>query len=110
MAKLYEGFLEASLNEICVYRLNGQICLRSKSSLSRKRVMTSKTFEPTMKHAVRMGKAAQIASLIYRELPASKRQRPLFQAITGEAASLLYNDYTEQDVQHLLSKKYLGIS
>jgi hypothetical protein len=107
MAKLYHGYLENTPGEVCVYRMYGEIYLRSKSSLSRKRVMTSKTFEPTMKYAARMGKAAQIASVIYQKLRASKKERSMFQTITGEAASLLYREYAEQEVQNILSEEYM---
>jgi hypothetical protein len=92
---------------LCFYELNGKPYVRSKSSLSRERVLKSKTFAKTREYASAMAVAAQIGSVVYKGLPIDIRDRALYRAITGEAASLLYAGKDEHDVQDLLWKKYI---
>jgi hypothetical protein len=105
MAKLRDIFSEVTAGNVCVYRMRGKVYLRSKSSLTRKRVLKSKAFEKTRKYAGDLGKASRLASAIYREFPSAKRDRSKYQAITGMAASLLYQGLGEEEVQEMLKKK-----
>src|SRR6188474_3196906 len=105
MAKLRDTFIEISGGNVCVYKMRGKVYLRSKSSLTRKRVLKSKAFEKTRKYASNMGEASQLASAIYKEFPPAKRNRSKYQAMTGMAASLLYQGLREDEVQNLLRKK-----
>jgi hypothetical protein len=54
-----------------------------------------------------MGRAAQIGSFVYQALPDNMRDRWLYRAITGEAASMLYEGWAEEEVQEFLWKKYI---
>ena len=108
MAKLYGFNIDGEIEGVCVYRMNGQVYMRSKSSLTRKRVLKSKAFEKTRKYARDLGKAAHLGSEIYRQLPADKRKRSLYQALTGEAASLLFKGIEEHEVRSILRKKFIA--
>jgi hypothetical protein len=107
MAKVMEGFhIRGTFGNVTFYPLNGHTYVRTKSSLSRERVLKSASFEKTRKYASDLGRAARIGSFIYKALPAIKA-RWIYQTITGEAASLLYEGMQEQEVKDMLWKKYL---
>ena len=89
------------------YQMNGKQYVRAKSSLTRKRVLKDKAFENTRKCAADLGKAAQIGSVIYQALPREIKVQWMYRAITGEAASMLYEDITEEEVEEFLWKKYI---
>ena len=95
-------------DKVVVYLWKGLVCLRMKSSLTRKRVLKSKAFEKTRKYAGNMAKAARLGSAIYKELNLAKKNRALYHAITGMAASLLYKGVDETEVYQILKKKYPG--
>ena len=107
MAKLRPISISGTVGNVCIYEVDGQLYMRSKSSLSRKRVLKSKAFEKTRRYASDMGKAAKLGSAIYWDLPVAKRNRSVYQAITGMAASLLYKGVSDEEVQNLLKKKYV---
>jgi hypothetical protein len=109
MALFREGIeISATIDNITLYPLFGNTYMRKKSSLTRKKVLTDKNFEKTRQCAAKMGLAAQIGSKIYRTLPADMKERWLYRAITGEAASMLYAGKEEQEVTDLLWKKYVS--
>ena len=96
-----------TIGNLTFYQMYGRTYLRSKSSLTRKRVLKSRAFAKTRKCASSLGVAARIGSEVYRALPGNIRDRWLYRAITGEAASLLYEGRTEQEVRNLLWEKYI---
>ncbi len=109
MAKYVGGALPptGTFGNVTVYKMWGNYYMRSKSSLARKRVLKSKAFEKTRVCAGQFGQAQRIGSAIYQALPADIKERWLFRAIAGEAASLLYKGKTEQEARDLLWKKYI---
>ncbi len=62
-------FFNGTIGGITFYTMYGQQYVRSKSSLTRKRVKTDKAFRKTMENAGRLGKGAKIAAVIYQALP-----------------------------------------
>ena len=104
MAKLRDIFPEINIDDVCVYRWRGKLIIRTRSSLTRKRVLKSKAFEKTRKYASHMAKASRLASAIYREFPPAKRNRSKYQAMTGMAASLFYQGHSEEYVQDMVKK------
>jgi hypothetical protein len=108
MARMPEGVqFSGTIGNITFYQMYGRTYLRSKSSLTRKRVLKSRAFAKTRKCASYLGIASRIGSEVYRALPDTIRERWLYRAITGEAASLLYEGKTEQEVRDLLWDKYI---
>jgi hypothetical protein len=109
MGKMNENIrFSGTVGNVTFYQMWGQTYVRAKSSLTRKRVLKSKVFEKTRQYASKMGSAARIGSFIYKALPADIKERWLYRAITGEAASLLYKGKEEQEVKDLLWKKYIA--
>jgi hypothetical protein len=109
MARIDQGttFTSGTVGGATYYQMNGKQYVRAKSSLSRKRVLKDKAFENTRRCASDLGKAAQIGSLIYHELPDEIKVHWMYRAITGEAVSMLYDDYTPEEVEEFLWKKYI---
>jgi hypothetical protein len=108
MAKLADDVhYSGTVGNVTFYQMWGKTYVRKKSSLTRKRVMKSKTFEKTRRYANDLGRAAQIGSIIYKALPADLKERWLYRAITGEAATLLYEGKAGQEVKDFLWKKYI---
>jgi hypothetical protein len=109
MARIDQGTTTTSgtVGGATFYQMNGKQYVRAKSSLSRKRVLKDKAFENTRKCASDLGKAAQIGSVIYHALPSDIKVHWMYRAITGEAASMLYEDITEEEVEEILWKKYI---
>lgn len=56
-------------NNLVFYLWRGKYCVRTKSSLSGKRVKTTAAFRTTMQYAKRLARASVIASGVYRQLP-----------------------------------------
>ena len=108
MARIDSGpFRSGTVGGATFYQMNGRQYVRAKSSLTRKRVLKDKAFELTRKCASDLGRAAQIGSVIYHALPREIKVLWMYRAITGEAASMLYDDQTEEEVQEFLWKKYI---
>ena len=79
MARLRNIFIKKTKTDnVVVYEMRGNVYLRTKSSLTRKRVLQSKAFEKTRKYAGNMAKASRIGSAIYRELNVAKKNRALY--------------------------------
>jgi len=108
MGKLREGIeFTATIGNTCFYVVNKRTIIRTKSSLTRKRVLKDKAFAPTRKYAGNFAIACRIGSVIYKSLPGDIRGRWIYRSLTGEAASLLYKGYEEQKVKDILWKKYI---
>lgn len=90
--------IKGTIGGICFYKLDGNYYARTKSSLSGKRVKTSKAFQETMRYADLFAKASVIGSTIYRLLPKNKRDRKLYQQLTGKAMRMLKKGLTEKQV------------
>jgi hypothetical protein len=108
MGKMAKGIhFTGTIGNICFYEMGDRTYARSKTSLTRARVLKDKEFEKTRKYAGDLGRASRIASAVYQALPADIRGRWIFRAITGEAASLLYEGRSEQQVKDILWQKYI---
>ena len=75
------------------YQMNGEDYVRSKSSLSGKKIKNSPRFERTMQNAYLMAAASTIASTVYRCLPRQNRYILDSEAeTTTQAASTVKDD------------------
>lgn len=82
-------------DNIAIYRMKGRYFIRTKSSLTGKRVKRDPAFAKTMAYAGWLKKASGIASLIYKQIPENgrvyKQHRELYNlpAQTRAAAFML---------------------
>ena len=92
---------------ITIYYMFGQYYIRSRSSLTGKRVKTDPVFYNTMKYADLMAKGSPIASKVYALVPLQHRQKNLCRKITGEAMTWLKYGWEATDIIEYLTKKYV---
>lgn len=98
-------FVCGSYGNACFYQCNGQYYMRSKSSLSGKRVKRDTKFAITMQYAKWMGEASKIASGVYRKLYAGNKSRKIYQLLTGKALKLLKEGKNKNEIVELLYKE-----
>lgn len=101
----YYGCIE----HLCFYRMWNKDFLRTKSSLTRKRVKSDPAFANTMKEAKTMGRASKIASVIYKALPKEFRQFWMYRAFTGEIVMMLKNGRNEKEAEQKMQQIYVSV-
>lgn len=97
MARLLETppFLGTKGN-IVVYKRWGRYYIRTKSTLTGKRVKTSASFNNTMRSAHLLGKASKIASAVYQQLPDKAFEQ--YRNLTGATIKYLKAGLSEDEV------------
>jgi hypothetical protein len=93
---------EGTVQHICFYKMNGAYYLRTKSSLTAKRVKKDPAFARTMQYAQLLGKASKIASQVYKTYPKATRQFSEYRVLTGKAMQLLKDGFTEAAALNIL--------
>ncbi|NII25781.1 hypothetical protein HB364_11850 [Pseudoflavitalea sp. X16] len=109
MAK-YTGIppITGTIGPICIYKMYGRYYIRTRSSLTGKRVKKDPAFRKTMQYAALLAKASRIGSTVYAIIPADRKQHALYRKLTGEAMTWLKYQWTEEDVIAYLVKQYTG--
>ena len=83
-------------DHLVVYERWGNYYIRTKSTLSGKRVKTSAEFKNTMAYAKLLGRASKIASKVYNQLP--ERVFSQFRKLTGMAMDLIRSGLDDDTV------------
>ncbi|MFT3825307.1 MAG: hypothetical protein QM731_15425 [Chitinophagaceae bacterium] len=81
---------ERSMCGLTFYRLHNKWYIRRRSSLTGRRVKTSKRFEKSRQSAAKMGEASRLAATVYRELPPAWKLYDLYKKLTALAIRLLH--------------------
>jgi hypothetical protein len=76
------------------------------SSLTGKRVKTSKRFVNTMAYAELLKRASRIASQVYAGLPAHWKQFWMYRSFVGEAMEMLKEGKTDKEAFQVLWERY----
>ncbi|AXY78313.1 hypothetical protein D3H65_31875 [Paraflavitalea soli] len=84
----------------------GRYFMRTRSSLTGKRVKKDPAFRKTMLYAALLGKASRIGSKIYAALPAERKRHTLYRKLTGEAMTWLKYEWKEEEIITYLLKQY----
>lgn len=100
-------FFECTWDDLTFYKMEGKYYVRVKSSLTREKVLTHKSFEKTRFYASLLVTASKIASSIYSDLPIDWRQFWMFRSFTGEGLLMLEGGSTPQEVYDCLWKTYV---
>lgn len=90
------------MDNLCFYKMEGKYYVRMRSSLTSKRVKTDPAFAVTMRYADLLGRAAKIASNVYRLLPKALKAKGLYRKLTGEAMQWLKKGHDPEQVLILL--------
>ena len=108
---IYTGPLPINgrLDELSFYNVEGQIRVRVRKPLSRKRVIKSPEFRNTMVHAALMARASKIGSAVYQALPENFRQFWMYKSFVGEAITMLKQGTPDEDARLLLWKTYAEV-
>ena len=80
--------------------------MRSRSSLTAKRVKTDPAFTKLMLHADLMKIASPIASKVYRMIPASRRRGGFFNKLVSEVTRWLKYGWQIEEIADYLLKEY----
>jgi hypothetical protein len=108
MAEVFAPFpIQRTMCNLTFYMMDGRNFARTKSSLTRRKVLYSPQFKNTRHHASIMAKASKIGSLVYNALPAYWRQGWMYRSFTGEAYTMLKARKKEEDIQQLLMQRYV---
>jgi hypothetical protein len=100
-------FFECTWDDLTFYKMDGQYYVRTKSRLTREKVLKHKAFAKTRFYADRLVVASKIASSIYSDLPIDWRQFWMFRDFTGEAMTMIDNGATPQEAYDYLWKTYV---
>ena len=103
MARLKEApDLLGTHDGICVYTRWGKYYVRSKSSLSGRRVKSAPEFKKTMEYASLLAKASKIASGVYKTLPQKNFQK--YRELTGQAMKMLRSGMEQEQIMKRLAE------
>src|SRR4029078_11670848 len=81
---------------LVVYKMRGKYYVRTKSTLSGKRVKKSAAFKKTMEWANLLGTASKIASKIYSQLKEKNHEH--YRRLTGKVMKLLKDGLKEDAI------------
>ena len=95
-------FITGTIHDVTYYKMYDTYYARMKSTLSRKKVLTSPNFALTRMHASQLAEASRIASQLYRSIPKEKRSRPMFRAFVSKAKLLLAEGKSKEVVLEML--------
>src|SRR5688572_21268576 len=101
MARVVKGFMLGTHDDLTFYLMDGNLYVRLKSSLSRKKVKYSPRFVRTMQSAGELGRASKIASRVYRELSREQKKMVyvLYKKMTGVAKLALKYGKSEGEAE-----------
>jgi hypothetical protein len=109
MAEVFAPFpIQGTMCNLTFYMMEGRNFVRTKSSLTRRKVLYSPQFKNTRHHASVMAKASKIGSVVYKALPAYWRQGWMYRSFTGEAYTLLKAGKKEEEIQQGLMQCYVA--
>ncbi|PWV50575.1 hypothetical protein [Chitinophaga sp. S165] len=94
-------------DNLTIYLMNGEYIVRTKSSLTGKRVKRDPAFAKTMMYAGWLKQASKIASVVYQQMPSDERIYKQYRQLTGKAMSLLKEGFHVADVIIMLEAVYL---
>ncbi len=94
-------------DNITIYLLKGRYIIRTKSSLTGKRVKRDPAFAKTMENAGRLKRASGIASSVYKQMPVNERVYKQYRELVGKAMHLLKEGLDIDHVVIVLEATYL---
>jgi hypothetical protein len=99
--------IERTIRQLTFYQMGGKTYVRTKSSLTRRKVLYALCFKNTRHYAGLMARASKIGSQVYKALPEYWRQFWMYQSFTGEALTLLRKGKKEQEIVRHLYEVYV---
>jgi hypothetical protein len=100
---------EKTTDNVTFYKMYGQPFVRSKSSLTRKKVLHSELFARTRHNAGILAQAAAITAPMYNALTADWRCHDLYRKLVGIAAKLLHAGMEKEEVPKRLQEELYAL-
>lgn len=100
----------ASQPGLCFYKMEGELHVRTKSSLSSERVKKSAAFRLTMAHAGVFGQAATLASGMFQQISLAKRHKGLYKQIIRVAIYAIRAATPADVVIAMLEEQFLRVA
>jgi hypothetical protein len=100
---------EKTAGNLTFYRMYGESFVRSKSSLTRKKVLHSELFARTRHNAGILAQAAAITAPIYNALTADWRCHDLYRKLVSIAAKLLHTGMEKEEVSKRLQEELYAL-
>jgi hypothetical protein len=98
--------ITGTIGNLCFYKMEKKFYVRTKSSLTSKRVKNDLQFKRTMQYANLLAEASRIASSLYKKLNERQKVKGLYRKLTGEVMYLLKKGMTKAKAMHELEKIY----
>ena len=95
-----------NIENLCFYKMYGEYYVRTKSSLTAKRFWKESAFEGSRKSCSLLARASRIASHFYKSYPKEKKEKGLFNQMTGKVKLWLKEGKGEDEVLMLLRESY----
>jgi hypothetical protein len=100
-------FFEGTIDDLTFYKMNGKYYVRKKSRLTGKRVKKDPQFENSRRNAKWFGQAAQLASKVYRQLPADHKFHGKFGDMTAMASCFVRAGLSAEEIIAKLRRYWL---
>src|SRR4051812_27790627 len=88
--------ITGSIEDLCFYEMEGEYYVRRKSSLSSRKFWKDPVFERSRKSCGRFALGSRLASVVYREVEASKRVYSFYRFLLKSAVGLLKEGKQEE--------------
>jgi hypothetical protein len=98
--------ITGTIGNLCFYKMEEKFYVRTRSSLTSKRVKNDPKFKQTMQYANLLAEASTIASSLYKKLNERQKIKGLYRKLTGEVMYLLKKGITRTKATHELEKIY----
>ena len=98
--------IKGTLDNLTYYQSKGQDLVRTKSSLTREKVLTNPAFERSRNSASRFAMGQSIASRVYKKLLPHGGKEPIFRQMMSEAILFLKEGIEEKEVAKKLTRKF----
>jgi hypothetical protein len=100
---------EGTLGNITGYRMNGKYYLKTKTSLTRRKILSSNCFSNTRRNAKWFGEAQSIAKQVYHELPPNKHnQYKVWYPLRNKAQALVRKELPREQIIILLRTEFVS--
>lgn len=106
MAKQCGKFkITGTVQGVNFYKREGEYYVRTKSSLTRQRMMKDPAFSRTREYATLLGEASKIASAVYRQITGERKRHSLYREMTGKAMRMLREGKEKEEVAGVLNEQ-----
>jgi hypothetical protein len=90
--------ITGTIDNLTFHQMDGRYYVRTKSSLTRKRVLRNPAFKRSLQRVELFGIASNIAAALYKQLPQSQKGKNVIGKLTGQVFQLLMDESTPEEI------------